>query len=782
MAESRLPVLVLRDAVLFPRASMPLSVGREESLRAVEAAAASEHKTLLVAVQKDPATTLPTLDDLFPIATLAVVRRLDRAGDLMQVVVQGLDRMRLRELTQSTPHLVARADPVAALVATDPGVGAEALHRVIVELAQKIALLLPMATQSSVARVATEVRDTVQQAYLLAGLLGLDKERSLALLGAESVDDLQRTLHDGLVRELEVLQLRSELLGKVQAGLDEQQRRALLQQEMSAIRRELGDEAGDAGAVDELRARIERAHLPEGPRAEAERELQRLQRTPGASPEHQLVRSWLELVAALPWRRSEARAVDLTRARQVLDADHTGLVDVKSRIVEHLAVMKLNPAARAPILCFVGPPGVGKTSLGQSIARALGRPFERLSLGGVHDEAELRGHRRTYIGAMPGRIVQALRRAGADNPVLMLDEIDKLGAGRQGDPAAALLEVLDPAQNAEFHDNYLDLPFDLSRVFFLTTANTLDTIPGPLLDRMEVIRLAGYTDDEKVAIARDHLLQRQLQQCGLTPAQLTMDDATLRAVVRRYTREAGVRQLERALGALARKAAARIADGKATEVAIDTAQLADLLGPRRFFDEELRARAVPGVAAGLAWTEVGGTVLHVETLALPDAPELVLTGQLGDVMRESARAALSWVRAHAADLGIDAATMPRGVHVHVPAGATPKDGPSAGVTMATALVSLFTRLPVRQDVAMTGEITLSGLVLPVGGIREKLLAAHRAGVRSVVVPAHNERDLAELPALVRDALQIHLAGRIEDALVVALPQLTAKLATPAASG
>jgi ATP-dependent Lon protease len=769
-SETTLPLLVARNAVLFPRVLLPLSVGRPSSVHAVEAALATEHKTLLVAVQTDASIEEPAFTDLFPFATRAVVKRVERAGDFLQVVLQGIDRTRLLDLAQTTPHMVARAQVLPDL--TDNAAGTEAMHRAITELATKIAALLPPPAQALMLRVAADARDPTQQAYLLAGLVELETEKSLALLAANQRGDLLRLLHEYLSHELQVLELREQISSKAHSEMSQEQRKYLLRQQMQAIRKELGEAEGEDGATDELRERIEKAPLQGRVRTEVERELQRLAQIPASSPEHQLVRSWLELVAALPWESAPDAPIDLENARAVLDEDHSGLDEVKTRIIEYLAVMKLNPTARAPILCFVGPPGVGKTSLGKSIARATLRRFDRVSLGGVHDEAELRGHRRTYIGAMPGRVIQAIRRAGASNPLLMLDEIDKLGVGVHGDPAAALLEVLDPAQNNEFHDNYLDVPFDLSRVFFITTANTLDTVPRPLLDRMEVIRLSGYTDDEKVQIAKDHLLPRQLRETGLRAEQVQLSEQALRLLVRRYTREAGVRQLERSLGALCRKAAARIASGGAALVVGGEAELRELLGPERFFEEDVRARLAPGVAPGLAWTESGGTVLYVETVLLPQSSELVLTGQLGEVMRESARAALSWLRAHQGELGLDPEVVKQGVHVHVPAGATPKDGPSAGVAMATALASRFSGIPARGDVAMTGEITLSGLVLPVGGIREKLLAAHRGGIKTVVIPASNEHDLTEVPANARAGLEIKLARHVTDVLEIALPELT----------
>ena len=549
-----------------------------------------------------------------------------------------------------------------------------------------------------------------------------------------------------------------------------------MRQQLRAIQEELGEKSPEQAEVAQLREQLEELELPEEVRKQAERELSRLESLPAAAPDFQVTRAHLELILELPWTKTTQDHLDLDRARQVLDEDHYNLEEIKKRILEHLAVMKLNPDSPAPILCFVGPPGVGKTSLGQSIARALGRIFERMSLGGLHDEAELRGHRRTYIGAMPGRIIQAIRRAGVKNPLLMLDEIDKLGRDFRGDPAAALMEILDPAQNNAFRDNYLDLPFDLSRVFFIATANTLETIPRPLLDRMEIISLSGYSDEEKLEIAKRYLLPRQRKRAGLSEEQFRVPDDTLQTVIRRYTREAGVRELERMLGRLARKIALQIAQGNKEPVTIQPDDLTDLLGPPRFFPEEIRKKLPPGVATGLAWTASGGDVLYVEAVLLPtEKGKLILTGQLGDVMQESARTAQSYVLSHLAELGIR--PPEGGVHLHVPAGAIPKDGPSAGVTMAVALASLYSGFPARSDVAMTGEITLSGLVLPVGGIREKVLAARRAGLLHVILPRANEKDLRDLPEPVREEMEFLFADRIEDVLSHSIPQLAERLVT-----
>jgi ATP-dependent Lon protease len=580
-------------------------------------------------------------------------------------------------------------------------------------------------------------------------------------------------MHRYLSYEVQVLELRQRISSQAESELSRTQREYLLRQQMRAIQEELGEQRPEQAEVAELRKRIEEAALPPKVRQEVEKELRRLERMSAAAPDYQITRTYIELVADLPWEKTTEDILDLDRAQQVLDEDHYDLKDVKQRIIEHLAVMKLNPGAKGPILCFVGPPGVGKTSVGQSIGRAMGREFERMSLGGMHDEAELRGHRRTYIGAMPGRILQAIRRAGVKNPLLMLDEVDKLGReGFHGDSAAALMEVLDPAQNFAFHDNYLDLPFDLSQVFFITTANTTDSISRPLLDRMEVLRLPGYSDEEKRAIARRYLLPRQIAQAGLSPDQLLLPEETLAYIIRRYTREAGVRELERVLGRIARKVATQVAKGEPIEATVTRERLPELIGTEQFYAEPARQELPPGVAAGLAWTEAGGDVLYVEAALLPEGKELILTGQLGSVMQESAKAAQSYLWSRAEELEIEKELIRKsGVHIHVPSGAVPKDGPSAGVAMITALASLYAGVAARSDTAMTGEITLSGLVMPVGAIKEKVLAAHRAGIHRVILPRENEKDLGELPEHVRREMEFVFAEHIREVLDAALPAL-----------
>jgi ATP-dependent Lon protease len=616
----------------------------------------------------------------------------------------------------------------------------------------------------------TQQENPVQLAYFLASVLDLGTETEQKMLESSTVDGLLTLTHAALARELEIMQIRSKIATEAQHEMDKSQRDYVLRQQMKAIQKELGDEeSGEQAEAAQLRERLEAADLPDDVRKEADRELKRMEALPQAAPDYHVIRTYLEYILELPWRKSSEEKLDLNEARRILDEDHYGLEDIKERILESLAVVKLRPDSKSPIILFVGPPGVGKTSLGRSIARALGREFDRLSLGGMRDEAELRGHRRTYIGSMPGRIIQSLRRVGVNNPVLMLDEVDKLGNDFRGDPSAALLEILDPAQNNTFRDNYIDLPFDLSKVFFIATANQLAPIPMPLRDRMEIIQLAGYSDREKLNIAKQYLIPRQIRDNGLLPEQLEITDDTINLLTARYTREAGVRQLERTIGNLARKVALKVAQGSTEKVTITAEDVRGYLGPPRFYPEEARKELPAGVATGMAWTEMGGEVLFIEATLLPGGSGLTLTGQLGEVMRESAQAARSYLWAHASELGIDPEMIKQnGVHVHVPAGAIPKDGPSAGVTMASAMASLYTGRKVRSDTAMTGEITLSGLVFPVGGIKEKVLAAHRAGITRIILPDRNESDIQEIPEDVRKELDIVTAVRISDVLTAAL--------------
>ncbi|HEV3118975.1 MAG TPA: endopeptidase La [Gemmataceae bacterium] len=774
-----LPVLPLKNTVLFPHLLLPLSAGRPGSVAAVEAALATEDKSILIIAQRNAGAEEPGQDDLFTIGTRAVIKKMARSDQGLELIVQGVERVVFVRLEQTKPYLRAVIRPYP--LPDDKGPEVEALHRAVLELAARALSIAQPQAPIDLSQLLAQARDPIQIVYLIGSMLSLDVAKEQQLLEASTVVEALRLMHQFLSHEVQVLELRQKITNEAQSEMSKQQRDYMLRQQMRAIQQELGEGDPEKAETALLRQKLNEADLPDYVRKEAERELGRLEKLPPVAPDYQLTRTYLELVAELPWRKSSADIIDIPRARQVLDEDHYNLKDVKERILEQLAVLKLNPQAKAPILCFVGPPGVGKTSLGQSIARALGRKFERTSLGGLHDEAELRGHRRTYIGAMPGRIVQAIRRAGVNNPVLMLDEVDKLGRDYRGDPSAALMEILDPAQNSEFRDNYLDLPFDLSKVFFIATANTLDTIPQPLLDRMELLRLAGYSEEEKLQIARRYLLPRQLTQAGLTPEQLTIPDDTVRRLIGRYTREAGLRQLERALGRLCRKVAIRFAEGNTGPVTVRPEDLVELLGPEYFFAERLRQQLPPGVATGLAWTEAGGDVLYVEATLLPNGRGLTMTGQLGKVMQESATAAQSYVWSHADELGIDRNIFRHsGVHIHVPAGAVPKDGPSAGVAMATALTSLYTRRPTRRDTAMTGEISLTGLVLPVGGIKEKVLAAHRAGVRQVILPKDNEKDLRDVPDSVHRDVRFVFAERIDDVLAAAIPALSESLAEVAA--
>jgi ATP-dependent Lon protease len=765
-----LPVLPIKRSVLFPGVRIPLTVGRSLSIAAVEHALKTEEKTVLVIAQRDSEKEEPTQDDLYTIGTRAVIKQVGRMEDgQLHALAQGVERMVLLKLEQTTPFLKARVRALEPLSDSSPE--ADALYRAIQDLVTQLPTVIQSVGVAEVSEALRSERDPVALAYRVAALLNLNVGGEQALLEASTRAELLRKIYTGLSHEMQVLQIRSKIANEAQAEIGKSQREYVLRQQLKAIQQELG-ESDEAAELTELKKKIEETDLPEQVRKEADREAARLNKIPPASPEHQVIRTYLELILELPWKKASEDSVDLARVRQVLEEDHYGIKDVKERIVEHLAVLKLNPSAKAPILCLVGAPGVGKTSLGQSIARALGRKFERISLGGVHDEAELRGHRRTYVGAMPGRIIQAVRRAGVNNPVLMLDEVDKLGRDFRGDPAAALLEVLDPAQNHTFTDHYLDLPFDLSKVFFIATANTLDPVSEPLLDRMEVIRLPGYSEQEKLEIAKRYLWPRRLTEAGLTAEHVQLSDDRITEIIGRYTREAGVRQLEQMLGRLTRKIALTIAepqpesakkDGAPRAITVESEQLSEWLGTERFMPEEARKRLPAGVATGLAWTATGGDVLYIETSLLPGASELTLTGQLGEVMQESARAARSYLWAHAEGMGVDISRFRRnGVHLHVPAGAIPKDGPSAGVTMATALASAYLNAPVRSDTAMTGEISLSGLVLPVGGIKEKVLAARRAGVRRVILPKANQKDLKEVPEQVRNEMTFVLVETIEE--------------------
>lgn len=763
------PVLPLKNVVVFPQIVQHLAVGRTRSLAALKAAA-EDNRELIAVAQRHPDLEEPQFIDLHSIGTVVKISRIEHHDQGAQVIVQGLRRVNLQDISEpvseETPYLTASATDLSSieLMSGADDASTDALLRENLGLAQQIATLMDSDNGTQIyQQLVGAISDPITQMYRIASLANLTVVQQQGVLDAPDCNALMQIIHEILTHELQVTQLRREIAEQARDDIDQQQREHVLRHQKRAIEQALG-EAGEDEDIAELKAELEEARLPESVSKEVDRELTRLKRMSSGASDYQVARAYLELISELPWHAQTEDQLDLSHAQQVLDEDHFGLDDIKERILESLAVMQLNPEAKAPILCFVGPPGVGKTSLGQSIARAMGRKFERLSLGGLHDEAELRGHRRTYIGAMPGRILQAIRRAHVINPVLMLDEIDKLGQDFRGDPAAALMEILDPAQNREFRDNYLNLPFDLSKVLFITTANTLDGIPRPLLDRMEVLELSGYSDMEKQAIARTYLIPRQQSESGLEPAQLDIEDEALRSIIRRYTREAGVRELERVIGRLARKRARQVVDSNAdvTE-AVSSATLSDLLGPEKFPSDQGREHLQPGVAAGLAWTEAGGVVLYVEATLTQKDEKITLTGHLGQVMQESAKAARSHLWSVADEIGLDRSRIEEtGVHVHIPAGAVPKDGPSAGVTMATALFSAYTGKSTPDDLAMTGELTLSGLVLPVGGIKEKVLAAHRSGMRRIVLPKDNEADLSKLPQAVKDDLQFILVSNLEE--------------------
>jgi ATP-dependent Lon protease len=760
ISDDMLIILPVRNLVLFPGTVLPVAISRERSLAGAQEAVRTESKIGFL-LQHDPETQVPTPDDLHKIGTVAnIVRYVTAPDGTHHLVVQGERRFRVLDFKEGLPFMLARVEYVGEPPVTTPEVEARALH--LKRLAAEAISLLPQApAELSNAIQAVESPSTLVD--LVASFMDIKVAEKQELLETIDLKDRLDRVTSLLSKRIEVLRLQRQIEEQTREAIDERHKEALLREQLRQIKKQLGEENDGNEEIAELREAIENAGLPEEAKEQALKELKRLERMPDASGEYSMLRTWLDWMIQLPWSKLDEETIDIANARRVLDEDHYGLEKIKRRIIEYLAVRKLNPQGRSPILCFVGPPGVGKTSLGQSIARALGIKFARVSLGGVHDEAEIRGHRRTYIGALPGNIIQAIRKAGTRNPVLMLDEIDKLGAGIHGDPSSALLEVLDPEQNNTFRDNYLGLPFDLSKVMFIATANMLDTIPGPLRDRMEVIELTGYTEDEKVQIAKRYLVRRQLEANGLQPEQASISDEALRKIVRDYTREAGVRNLERAIGSVLRHVAVRIAEGAITQQAIDVDDIQPILGPPRFENEVAMRTSVPGVATGLAWTPVGGDILFIEATRVPGNGKLILTGQLGDVMKESAQAALSLVKSQAGRLGIDTSLFEKSdVHIHVPAGAIPKDGPSAGVAMFTALVSLLSGKTVGSDLAMTGEISLRGLVLPVGGIKEKVVAAHRAGIRKVLLPARNQKDLEEVPQIVRDEIKFVFCERVDD--------------------
>jgi ATP-dependent Lon protease len=759
--EDALIIVPVRNLVLFPGMILPVTIGRESSVAAAQAAVKAERPIGLV-LQRQPDIEKPKREDLHDIGTVAqVVRYITTPDGAHHVVAQGEGRFRVLELLDGYPFLVARVERLSA--GEEQGQAMEARLHQLRERAVEALQLLPQ-TPPELVQSVQSFTSAGQLADMIAGFMDLkpaEKQSVLELVDAATRVDRVLEL---LAHRIEVLKLSREIETKTKATMDERQREYVLREQMRQIQKELGEGEGGAAELADLAKAIENAGMPEEVLAQAKKELKRLERMPDSSAEYSMVRTYLDWLIELPWKTPEPTVIDIAAARRILDEDHYGLEKIKRRIIEFLAVRKLAPEGRSPILCFVGPPGVGKTSLGQSIARALGRKFVRVSLGGVHDEAELRGHRRTYIGALPGNVIQAIKKAGSRDCVMMLDEVDKVGQGFHGDPNAALLEVLDPEQNNTFRDNYLGVPFDLSKVVFITTANVLDSIPGPLRDRMEIIHLPGYTEEEKLEIAKRYLVRRQLEANGLKADQVQIGDAVIATVIGDYTREAGVRNLEREIGSVLRHVAVKIAEGAAPPVRVDVPQLAEILGPARFEAEVAERASLPGVATGLAWTPVGGDILFVEASRTPGSGKLILTGQLGDVMKESAQAALTLVKSRAASLGIDAATLDKSdIHVHVPAGAIPKDGPSAGVAMFMALTSLLTDRAVRNDTAMTGEISLRGLVLPVGGIKEKVLAAMRAGIKTVMLPAKNRKDLVDVPEGARERLQFVWLETVDDA-------------------
>jgi ATP-dependent Lon protease len=757
-------IVPVRSTVLFPGLVLPITVGRPRSVAAAQQAV-REQRQIGILMQRDPDVADPGPADMHRVGTVANLARYVTAPDgTHHLVCQGDQRFEVLEFLSGWPFLVGRVVRIPEPEARGREIEARFLNlqRQAIEALQ----LLPQAPPDLLAAIQS-ITSATQLADLATAYMDVKPEEKQEILETIDVAARMEKVSKLLAQRIEVLRLSQEIGRQTKAALEERQREVLLREQLAAIRRQLGEE--DKAEIAELGEAIAKADMPKEVEEHARKELRRLERMPEASAEYGMVRTYLDWLVELPWSLPEEAPIDIAEARRILDADHYGLDKIKRRIVEYLAVRKLAPQGKAPILCLVGPPGVGKTSLGQSIARAMDRKFVRVSLGGVHDEAEIRGHRRTYIGALPGNIIQAIRKAGARNCVMMLDEIDKVGAGIHGDPSAALLEVLDPEQNHTFRDNYLAVPFDLSRVVFITTANMLDTIPGPLRDRMEVITLSGYTANEKLQIARRYLVRRQLEANGLEPAQAEITDAALRDIIQNYTREAGVRSLEREIGKALRHAAVRIAEGQSGPIRVDSDDLPAILGPAQFESEVAMRTSVPGVATGLAWTPVGGDILFIEATQTPGSGKLILTGQLGEVMRESAQAALSIVKNRAAQFGIDAARFEKtDIHVHVPAGAIPKDGPSAGVAMFMALVSLMTKRTVRSDTAMTGEISLRGLVLPVGGIKEKMVAAVRAGIKRVMLPARNRKDYDDIPNEVRQAIELIWLENVDDAVAAGL--------------
>jgi ATP-dependent Lon protease len=782
---STLPILPLRGLVVYPQTAVPLTVGQSRSIKLVDDVVSGEERLIGLIASRNPELETPEPKDLFEVGTVAVVHRLFRAPDgTIRLVVQGLSRFKVKEFTQQEPYLKANIELIPENV--EEGAEIEALVRNARGQFEKIAEMIPSIPRELVSAVLA-LEDPMQTAYTVANFQRMDLEAAQAMLELDSVSEKLHKLAGILVREVEVLEIGQKIQNEARSEIEKVQREYYLREQLKAIQRELGESDEQTADVEEFRKKIDEAKMPEEADKQARRELERLSRLPTAAAEYGVIRTYLDWLVSLPWSIITPDNLDIAHAREVLDQDHYGLEDVKERILEYLAVRKLRQERsltnqeetmdeirrlrEGVILCFIGPPGVGKTSLGRSIARAMGRKFVRSSLGGMRDEAEIRGHRRTYIGALPGRILQSLRRVETRNPIFMLDEVDKLVFDFHGDPASALLEVLDPEQNSEFRDHYLEVSFDLSQVMFITTANQLETIPGPLQDRMEIIHLSGYTEGEKIAIAKKYLIPRQLRENGLHTGEISFNNAALEKVIRSYTREAGVRNLEREIGSICRKIVTKIAENKDTQFGMTAKAVEEYLGrPKYFYTEEIAERtAIPGVATALSWTSVGGDILFIEATSMPGSKGFQVTGSVGNVMQESARAALSYVRSHAAKLGIeDQYFEQKEIHIHIPAGAQPKDGPSAGVTIATALVSLITQRPVRNDVGMTGEITLRGQVLPVGGIKEKVLAAHRSGLKTIILPVRNKADLEDLPEEVRKSLNFKYAVTVDDVLSVAL--------------
>ncbi|MBN1942808.1 MAG: endopeptidase La [Phycisphaerae bacterium] len=761
-----LPVLAVRNQVTFPGTIVPLSIRREKSRRLL-AALLPDQKIIATLCQKDPENDDPAPQELYQVGTAMMVLKLLRMeDDSLNLIVQGLSRIRTTEWLATEPYLRARIEPVHEFVAQDQET--EALMVNVRAMARRVIELSPNVPDEALV-VLNNIKPPGALADFLASNLEMELDHRQVLLEETDVTRRLRTISEDLQQQVEILELSHKIHTQVRANIDKTQRQYFLQEQLKAIRKELGQVDERQAEIQDLRARIAKAGMPTVVRDEALLQLDRLDKVPSASPEYSVIRTYLDVILELPWDASTEDLLDVRRAEKILNEDHYDLEKVKRRILEYLAVRKLAPRSRGPILCFVGPPGVGKTSLGQSIARALGRKFIRMSLGGMHDEAELRGHRRTYVGAMPGRIIQEIRKAGSNNPVFMLDELDKLGADFHGDPTSALLEILDPEQNNTFQDHYLNVPFDLSGVLFIGTANYMGAVPPALRDRMEVIELPGYTQREKLHIAVKYLVPRQLKQNGLKPSQAKWNEAAVTRIIRDYTREAGVRELERQIGTVCRGIAAKVAAGRSRGRTVTPRLIGELLGPRLYENELAQRTAEPGVATGLAYTPVGGTILFVEAAAYPGKGQLLLTGHIGDVMKESAQAALSLVKTIARKKHVDERRIvPTDIHIHVPAGAVPKDGPSAGVAMFTALMSLLTDRTVKPDVAMTGEITLRGLVLPIGGVKEKVLAARQAGIKTVILPAGNRKDLIDVPDDAKKNLHFVFAKTVNDVLSAAL--------------